>query len=428
MPLRQEDLSYTELVASVFRMLFCLVLGLLVTISLADGGMFGRAIGKEVEPGIPHQRAVIKWRDGLEYLFVQSDLAAPAGEYAWLIPLPSPPLYAKASMPEYFDRSFARSSPRRDSTPWLAFGAFSLLVLVLAAVTVNRPSWLGPNGWLLAIFFVMLLGCLAAIFFPVFAQSKEAAKGTGAIVETIGSYEVAVLDGGGADPFEWLTKNGYHPPAEAQLAMERYAKEGWCFVAAKLRKENDRTLPPHPIKLVFKAPIPIYPMRLTAAMGKPMRLELVVVADQAAKCRQLETWSAMEKSIVIYRPRVREPELVSTFESEWVDRAYKFAGDGDIVSYLRADLDPNQMREDYLLEWAGRESVESKVFTRTGYFQAWFGIASIGATVAFALLIPLRRGSRFIGTGIARHLAVAALVGLLLAAILLAPAHVIDVV
>ena len=411
--------------AGHLRTLLMVVIVLLSAFGRADGSFFKRGGLREAEPNIPHQRAIIKWRDGLEYLFVQSDLSAPAGDYAWLIPLPSPPLYAKASMPDYFNRSFDKSLPSRDHTPWAMFGGFALLVLAVMIAVLTTPRSPGVNPWLLALLFLLVAGVLWAVFFPVFAQSKEAAKGRGVIVETIGSYEVAILKGRGTEAYDWLVRNGYHPPAEAQRTMEVYAKEGWCFVAAKLRKKSDRTLPPHPIKLVFKAPIPIYPMRLTAAMGKPMRLELVVVADQAAKCQQLETWSASERSIVISHPRVVQPELISTFESEWVDQAYKFAGDGDIVSYLRADLDPSQMSKDYLLEWAGREPVASNVYSRDAYNVAWFGIGSIFTTLAFLFLSPLRSRWKLLGTGVGWHLAIATLLGLALTALWLAPAHVI---
>lgn len=414
--------------AGSFRTLLLLVVVFLSAIGYADGCFLKRSGFREAEPSIPHQRAVIKWRDGLEYLFVQSDLSAPAGDYAWLIPLPSPPLYAKASMPAYFDRAFAKSLPNRVQLPWGLFGGFALFVIAvtMSALTTPRPP--DANPWLTALVALLAAGALLAIFFPVFAQSKEAAKGRGAIVQTIGSYEVAVLQGRGREAFDWLVKNGYHPPAEAQRVMEVYAKEGWCFVAAKLRKKSERTLPPHPIKLVFKAPIPIYPMRLTAAMGKAMRLELVVVADQAAKCEQLETWAASEKRIVVTRPRENQPELISTFESEWVDRAYQFAGDGDIVSYLRADLTPSQMQKDYLIEWTGREPVVSSVYSLDDYRVAWFGMGSVLTALAFLGLVPLRSKWKLIGHGVGWHFVAALSIGLLLTAFWLGPAHVVDIV
>ncbi|MCA9706141.1 MAG: DUF2330 domain-containing protein [Myxococcales bacterium] len=81
--------------------------------------------------------------------------------------------------------------------------------------------------------------------------------------ETVGAYEIAVLEGGtAAEVIEWLDTNGYQQDPESEPILEEYLAEGHLFGAIKLTGGAgvDQI---HPIVLRYRSTEPCVPLRLT---------------------------------------------------------------------------------------------------------------------------------------------------------------------
>ncbi len=80
--------------------------------------------------------------------------------------------------------------------------------------------------------------------------------------ETVGVFEVAVLDGGTvAGVLQWLGDNGYAQDPAAEPILAQYLAEGHLFVALKLRSGATRA-EVHPVVLRVLAGVPTVPLRL----------------------------------------------------------------------------------------------------------------------------------------------------------------------
>ena len=61
---------------------------LLCSVAVADGKFFGKAAAVV---DIPDQSALLVWEEGRETLVISSAFVGEGSEFAWLVPLPSPP-------------------------------------------------------------------------------------------------------------------------------------------------------------------------------------------------------------------------------------------------------------------------------------------------------------------------------------------------
>jgi hypothetical protein len=69
---------------------------------MADG-MYFPPEAVEILPKMPHQRAVIFWRDGVEQLLVESDFDGAGDRMAWIVPVPGVPTDVAEGAPGVFD-------------------------------------------------------------------------------------------------------------------------------------------------------------------------------------------------------------------------------------------------------------------------------------------------------------------------------------
>ncbi|HZH97993.1 MAG TPA: DUF2330 domain-containing protein [Fimbriimonadaceae bacterium] len=349
----------------------------IVTASLAlgDGRMFGEKL-TEAPPSIQSQRAVLKFDGQEETMIVESVLSGPPGKYGWVVPLPNKPSFVKAVKPEYVRGTFSSVVPqvkplRTTSLPFLFTASILLLALTLTCGMRYRKLEL---GWRIMVFFGEIVGLLAvaAVIYPMFnhhdfeeagaatagaAASMPKAKMEVEDLGVIGSYQVSVLSGEDGKPLlEWLRKHNIYLPDNALGTIEQYAKEGWCFLAAEFRKDEARPLPPHPLKAVFPSDKLIYPMRLTGTQEEPLRLELVVVSNKRAEAKGMRVWSC--KNDPVYVAVNRDPRLDKDIYSEWDGSLYAMAKQGAVVTYLRGNLGPEQMREDFSFDFEPYERFE----------------------------------------------------------------------
>jgi len=63
----------------------------------ADGKVFPpTAVPTEVR--IPDQRALLSWSNGVEHLIIETRFTGAGNQFAWVVPLPAPPVVEPASV------------------------------------------------------------------------------------------------------------------------------------------------------------------------------------------------------------------------------------------------------------------------------------------------------------------------------------------
>jgi hypothetical protein len=186
----------------------------------------------------------------------------------------------------------------------------------------------------------------------------------------------------------WLRENGFVVSAETDPVIASYVKEGWVFVASKIRRDlaELQTSTPHPLSFTFKTPRPVYPMRLTGINNGPLRVELYVFGPERASAPHFkvercthpdypqpsEKWSRNPaEALPIVHPLLRQ----------WV-------GGSPVATKLTATLTPADMQQDVWPDWGVFWEKESRLYSPQGartYAFNW-GAAVFAAGLLFAWL------------------------------------------
>lgn len=183
----------------------------------------------------PEQKAVVFFSKGTEQLIISPSYEGPSSSFAWVVPVPSRPKVEilKGSI---FHELAELTMPKRPITK-------SPLATRAAGVTVLERK-------------------------------------------TVGAYDVSVLSAtDGQALMKWLKANKYHMPDKAVGPMKGYVKQGWTFVASRIKvpanSKGLRTGTLAPLRLTFKAKRPIYPMKLSSANSKQFDLLVYLVVPSA---------------------------------------------------------------------------------------------------------------------------------------------------
>ncbi|MFA4985156.1 MAG: DUF2330 domain-containing protein [Candidatus Brocadiia bacterium] len=308
----------------------------------ADGSFFSTQDAKP--PDMPQQRAIIVYRNGVERLIIESAFQGEAGDYAWIVPVPSEPLEIRKASYGLFKTMYYElgkqvvgesegqwiphliilgflalitllwSSTLLNGKPWV-FTVFATIIFagICSAPLIFAGAWqaLIPLAIIAPLFFlrkrlprtaaittyVLTILLIAGIAIPNLIGARGSSSGGASAcvdilsTKTIGDYDVTTLKAHNADALDfWLATGGFQPlgPEGRRIAGD-YIAEDWCFVAGKLRKTDNRLSAPHPIEISLKADAPVYPMRLTSLAGGPLYLDLIIVAESAYECPILET-------------------------------------------------------------------------------------------------------------------------------------------
>jgi hypothetical protein len=312
--------------------------------AFGDGGMYTREV--LAAPTIPHQRALVSFKDGVEVMIVESRVRGGAGDYGWLVPVPSKTVKVEPASPGLFDSLDFLMQPqirRFDIKPWTLCVWLAGLTVLLAVVLLARAR----GGMKLGEFVVWsaLVGVFCLIAAPTVTNalslndpsSKGATAGAdGPTWRTVGSYQYAQVDSGTTgDPLGWLKSEGF-AARRSEETIKDYLDEGWSFVALRFVK-GESDMGPHPIKLTFDCKEPVYPMRLTRHNAKELALDLYVIGsvapDTGSLVRyRLDTVSTGQAWSPIGHPEVRE-----------------IAEDGDAIARYTGELDNGDMAEDVTL-------------------------------------------------------------------------------
>ena len=164
----------------------------------------------------------------------------------------------------------------------------------------------------------------------------------------------------------WLRENGFMAAADTAPTIESYVKQGWVFVAAKVRRDaaDVQTSTPHPLSFTFKTARPVYPMRLTGVGNGPLRVELYVFGSERASAPHFKVQRCTrpdypEPSQGWSRTSPETPIVVHPLLRQWVSGS-------PVVTKLSATLTPADMRQDVWLDWGAFRETNSRLFSREG--------------------------------------------------------------
>jgi hypothetical protein len=367
---------------SLFLLLF------MPLVALADG-MVIPTVAFPAKITIPDQRALICFSNGTERLVIETRFTGSGTNFAWVVPLPGQPVIEEATtglfptleylfrpeivheVPHYYSGIlaligigylllFVRPSGRLiwpDMAACICVGvaaatssqhdifnagAFSIVTLILFCdvllIRIVQRRTFAVLGLTLLGF-----GLLAALLLPTLgAASRETASptagGTVSILDRklVGIFETTTIASHDAKALQtWLLENGYVVPTNSEPVIESYVKDGWVFVAAKIRRDDaaPNTSTPHPLSFTFKTDKPVYPMRLTGLGNQPLSIELYVFSASRAAAPPFKEESCTQ------------PNIVHPLLHQWT------AG-FPIATKLKATLSPSDMRHDVWLEQA----------------------------------------------------------------------------
>ena len=389
----------------------CMICGLVIGSALLPRSLWADGIyipdrAYKKPPTIPHQRALLVYRDGQERLIIESALDAEGQAFGWLMALPAKPTAFEASTAGLLTTLEHVTQPRitHDVWPTLKYVCIVCAVVVVLAV-------LPPGRMLDYLLVLVLVFLLSALLLPHLGTTRAGRGSTVGVTllqaSRVGSYDLSLLEADGAPALNrWLEANGFAAlPAEGELIVDDYIRRGWAFVAAKLRREGTGLCVPHPLSMTFPAKTAIYPMRLTSLTGAPVALDLYVLAEQQAKTEGLRTdycdvflgphreydWFPLDgrqgnqpgfrgRS---YPPWIGHPDLVNLM---W---------DRSVLTKLSADVATDAMRKDIELSFCEAVPYRPHVFSDRG---AWgtglLWVLPCGSVVLLILMVGKRKRLR----------------------------------
>jgi hypothetical protein len=407
------------------RVISALVFLVLAISGLADGKFYSTPVALQSNVVIPDQRALIHFSNGVERLVIETRFTGSGTNFAWVVPLPSQPVIEEASaglfptlqylfrpqlvhdVPRYYALIlallglgylllFVRPTGR---LKWLDVGA-CLLVAAGASAGADEagprlPIFLVVYGVLICTVYLIritkepalivfgltaLLSLVVMMFLPALAKGKagsrsmSASSGESVSVldrKLVGIFETTTITS--RDPkalHTWLRENGFVFSSNSEPVIESYVKDGWVFVAAKIRRENGghETSTPHPLSFTFKTERPVYPMRLTGVDNDALRVDLYVFGPGRARASHFKierctkpAYPGMPSKEVSNWTRWSPgtPNIVHPLLRKWVDGS-------PVATKLAATLTPNEMRQDVWLDWVAFSEKRSRLFSRQG--------------------------------------------------------------
>ena len=405
-------------------MLALLLLFALPLTALADGRFYApTAIAANVT--IPDQRALIHFTNGTERLVIETRFTGSGTNFAWVVPLPTQPVIEEAStglfptLQDLFRPQLLHNVPRyylwllglvgisylllfvrptgsvsaldfcvcllvgggigssipMPALPVLGFLVFLNLICWVILVRFSGAFALSSfTRFLLALFAIALT---AFLLLPALSTAKSRSAGS---TTTTADQDVSILDRQFVGIFEtttvasgspkalqnWLRDNGFALPATSKSVIESYAKDGWVFVAAKVRRDTSprATSTPHPLSFTFKTAKPVYPMRLTGVDNGRLQVELYVFGPARAKAPHFKVGRCTQPgypdppgSWGFWAPET--PNIVHPLLRKWV------AG-SPVATKLTASLTAAEMREDVWLDWLPFSEKTTRFYSRSG--------------------------------------------------------------
>ena len=400
---------------------------------------------------IPDQRALIQFSNGVERLVIETRFTGAGTNFAWVVPLPSAPVIEEAStglfptlqclfqprlrhdVPHYFQWFLAlvaagyllrlfQPGIRVNGLDVVAsvaagvtlfanepFAAIASVLFLLCVIYVTAHVRAGDFYWFECVLFlsgILILGFVGlAMVAPRLTKGIAATKLSPAPAvnvldrRIVGIFEITTISPREPAALQiWLKTNGFSAPTNRNDAIASYVKDGWVFVAAKVRREVDTAemATPHPLSFTFKTGKAVYPMRLTGIDNGPLKVDLYVFGSDRAEAPYFE----VERCARPEYPAQTLPhgldfnsfkasdtlKIVHPLLRKWVDGT-------PVATKLTATLSPEQMRDDVGISWVPFSTKETIRYSRQG---AWIYAANWGTGVLAAIMLP---GFVFGGTG-----------------------------
>lgn len=320
----------------------------------ADGKVFTHAAPAE----IPSQSALIAYDGKVETLAIETRFIAEGKDFAWVVPLPAVP-EIESGTPGMFASLRAMFLPEIISSTNTPAALVLVLLILLALGVWGTLLGAGPT-WRIILYYVAGLSIFGSC---LLLPSLGVARGPSGndIVEVvdrkvIGEFELETVRSADAEALsEWLRARGFALPDAAQAAVHAYVKDGWVFVAVKLRREFELADLSAPTPLVFRFPSRscIYPMRLTGAgASSPLDVELYVFADRAAMARSFR--SVRHSTVAVVENMDHPPPSKSTDVIVSHRRVRELIGTATRATLLRATLRPDRMISDVIIDFDER--------------------------------------------------------------------------
>jgi hypothetical protein len=247
-----------------------------------------------------------------------------------------------------------------EALPMLCIVLFIDAALVMALI----KSWENASRKVATAIFISLVTFQFLLFVASFGATKSRAMSMSSAASSspqvsildrriVGIFETTTLAARDAKELQtWLAENGYATPTDASPVIADYVRDGWVFVATKVRRDrpDNATSTPHPLSFTFKTDKPVYPIRLTGVDNGPLSVELYVFGTVRAK-------NALFKLDRCTRQRMVHPLL-----AQWTAGL-------PVATKLSATLSPATMHRDVWLESAPfRTEHQNRLYSRWGAF------------------------------------------------------------
>jgi len=357
------------------RIILLFVLSALPLLAWADG-MVMPTVAYPATVSIPDQQAMISFSNGMERLVIETRFTGSGSNFAWVVPLPSQPVIEEATPGLFPTLQYLLRPKIIHEVPRYYIGIGLALLFV----------YLVSRRWY-ALFLLLLLLALVMLSMPVLSGASRS------IATTTGGESVSILDRKLVGIFEmltltardsrglenWLRDNQYAVAPDASPVIADYLKNGWVFVAAKVRRDNANfdTSTPHPLSFTFKTANPVYPMRLTGLRSHSLKVNLFVVGDTAETAPHFKVENC------------RRLDLAHPLLRQWL-------GPAPVITKLTAALSPADMRKDVWLNQSPFQfQREHQLYSRQGAFTTALngGAGFFGATVLILCCVSAARES-----------------------------------
>ena len=347
---------------SARRIMFGLAVAVVLVLASeaqADGCKFPE-VAVQAMPKIPQQRAIVVWQDGAETLVVESSFESESHDVGWVLPLPAEPTKLDVAEPGMLTSMSACLQPR--ITHDLGLVKFPMILLICFAPFVCLIIFVRDSGarreWVINILAIEALCVLiSSILFPTLGHAGLDGPMVVGITELssqrVGNYDVTVLKADDSDALSgWLAGNSLKSlDAKAKSVVDDYISRKWCFVVARLRRDEGGPATPHPIAATFPVKSPVYPMKMTSLAGSDTRVELFVIAGKSVAAKGFQCvasdmyhqktsrYNSIGENAPFYKGKSKGLIIGSPDAGE-------FMWPGCVVTKLTADLSPEQMDHD----------------------------------------------------------------------------------
>jgi len=320
---------------------------------------------------IPDQQALIYYTKGTERLVVETRFTGAGTNFAWVVPLPHQPVVEAATTGLFPTLQYLFAPEIKNDMPafWLRIaGAVIWLGLFLRFCRED-----GQFSFVRFLLMVWLGLIVAGLMLPTLSAGARKGMAAGDADNTVevldrqvaGVFETTTV--ASQDPLAlsaWLQSNGFALASNTVPVIADYVREGWVFVAAKVRRElaGTATNTPQPLSFTFKTDRPVYPMRLTGANNEngagegSLRVALYVFGPGRAAAAHFK----MERCVQPDYPVPPEGGYYWGWDRRGLDHQHlhvvhpllrQWVAGAPVATQLTATLSTEDMRQDVWLDW-----------------------------------------------------------------------------